>query len=403
MKKVLTLKFRMGLFENPYVSEAGTGDVGGPDHMELAREVARKSVTLLENRNNTLPLDPDKVKKVAVIGPNADKIYNQLGDYTAQQLSANTVLDGITGLLGKDRVEYVHGCAIKDPDTSDIPSAVEAARRSDVAVVVVGGSSARDFDTEYLETGAAKAVRQTVSDMDCGEGNDRATMSLLGLQTELLKAVKATGKPMVVIYIQGRPLDMNWASENADALLLAWYPGQKGGDAIADVLFGRYNPAGRLPISIPRDIGQVPIYYNKRRPLNHDYIDMPASPLYAFGYGRSYTAFKYDSLDIEHLGGYAYRISCLVTNTGKTDGEEVVQLYMRDKVSSTVQPERQLCGFERIFIPAGSSSIVHFTIGADELSIIDAKFEHVVEKGDFDIMVGNSSDNILLKGSISIR
>lgn len=189
-----------------------------------------------------------------------------------------TVLEGVLGKLPHEKVEYVKGCAIRDTNNVNIEQAVEAAERSDVILAVVGGSSARDFKTEYLETGAAVANKESVSDMDAGEGYDRATLDLLGKQPDLLKALKKTGKPLVVVYIQGRPMKMNWASENADALICAWYPGQEGGNAIADVIFGAYNPAGRLPMSVPRDVGQVPIYYNKKNPRSHDYVELSATP-----------------------------------------------------------------------------------------------------------------------------
>src|SRR5690606_5187463 len=208
-----------------------------------------------------------------------------------------TVLEGIQAKLGARRVDYARGCAIRDTLQADIAGAVAVARKADAIVVVVGGSSARDFKTQYKETGAA-VTSNYISDMDSGEGYDRATLTLLGKQPELLKALKATGKPLIVVYIQGRPLNMNWACEHADALLTAWYPGQEGGHAIADVIFGDYNPAGRLPISVPRHEGQLPVYYNKRLPVGHDYVEMPAKPLYAFGYGLGYSSFEYSNLKV---------------------------------------------------------------------------------------------------------
>ncbi|WP_304523090.1 glycoside hydrolase family 3 N-terminal domain-containing protein, partial [Bacteroides acidifaciens] len=285
--RVLRLKFEMGLFENPYViPEKAEKEVCNDAHIALARKIAQASITLLKNDRSLLPLNKN-ISKVALIGPNADNRYNMLGDYTAPQEEENvkTVLDGIRTKLSPLQVEYVKGCSIRDTLTSDIEQAVAAARRSEVVIAVVGGSSARDFKTSYKETGAAIADEKTVSDMECGEGFDRATLSLLGRQQELLKALKATGKPLIVVYIEGRPLDKTWAAENADALLTAYYPGQEGGNAIADVLFGDYNPAGRLPLTVPRSVGQIPIYYNKKAPQNHDYVELSASPLYAFGYG----------------------------------------------------------------------------------------------------------------------
>ena len=231
VSRVLRLKFEMGLFENPYVDPGkAKKEVRSKEYVALARQVAQASITLLKNEYSLLPLD--RSMKVALIGPNADNRYNMLGDYTAPQEEENvkTVLDGIRAKLSSSQVEYVKGCSIRDTVTSDIEQAVAAARRSEVVIAVVGGSSARDFKTSYKETGAAIADEKTISDMECGEGFDRATLSLLGKQQELLKALKATGKPLIVVYIEGRPLDKNWASENADALLTAYYPGQEGGE-----------------------------------------------------------------------------------------------------------------------------------------------------------------------------
>ena len=401
VRRVLALKFEMGLFENPYVDEAAAAEVGCGEHSDLALEVARQSVTLLENRGGTLPLDPGNLRRVAVVGPNADHIYNQLGDYTARQTMSNTVRDGLERALGRGRVEYVRGCAVRDADASGIPAAVAAARRADVVVAVVGGSSARDFGTEFLETGAAKAGGDTVHDMECGEGNDRATLSLMGAQQQLLEALRRTGKPLVVIYIAGRPLDMNWAAEHADALLTVWYPGQRGGDAVADVLLGRVNPAGRLPVSVPRSVGQLPVYYNRKRPANHDYTDFPSAPLYPFGYGLSYSAFEYGDLRIERRAD-GFEVSCTVRNVSDRAGDEVVQLYVSDPVASTVRPVRQLCGFRRMTIPAGECVAVGFEVGGESLSLIDAAGRCVVEPGDFEFAIGASSDDLRLKTRVTL-
>ena len=278
--RVLRMKFEMGLFEHPYVDpKIAAKTVRRKEHIELARKIAQSSITLLKNENSILPLSKT-INKVAVIGPNADNRYNMLGDYTAPQEDSNvkTVLDGILTKLSPFRVEYVRGCAIRDTTVNEIEQAIEAARRSEVVIVVVGGSSARDFKTSYKETGAAVAEEGSVSDMECGEGFDRASLSLLGRQQELLESLQKTGKPLIVVYIEGRPLEKNWASEYADALLTAYYPGQEGGNAIADVLFGDYNPSGRLPISVPRSVGQIPVYYNKKAPRNHDYVEVSSSP-----------------------------------------------------------------------------------------------------------------------------
>lgn len=400
--RVLRLKFELGLFENPYVDEERAAlCVRTPEHVALAREAARKSVALLEN-NGVLPLK--KECTVAVIGPNADNMYNQLGDYTAPQERSNvrTVLDGIRAVVGDVRVRYARGCAIRDMRQADIAAAVRAAQASDVAVVVVGGSSARDFRTRYIDTGAAVVDASSVSDMESGEGFDRATLTLLGRQQELLEAVRRVGKPMVVVYIEGRPLDKRWAREHADALLTLWYPGQEGGAALADVLFGDYNPAGRLPVSVPREVGQLPVYYNRKFPEGHDYVEVSRTPLYEFGYGLSYTRFAYDSLRVE-VRGRDVTVSFDVRNVGDRDGEEVAQLYVTDLTASVVRPRKQLRAFERVAIPAGGSRRVEFTLGGEAFALCDRQLRRVVEPGAFRIAVGASSEDIRLEQIIELE
>ncbi len=399
---VLKRKFEMGLFDNPYVDPKKARQVRSEENIEVAHQAALASVTLLKNANNILPLNKDI--KVAVIGPNADNVYNMLGDYTSPQAPGNvkTILDGVKSKLPAANIEYVKGCGIRDTAHTNIPEAVEAARRADVVIVAVGGSSARDFNTKFKDTGAAETDTKSVSDMDCGEGFDRATLDLLGRQNELLKALKATGKPMVVVYIEGRPLLKTWSAENADALLTAYYPGQQGGQAIADVLFGDYNPAGRLPISVPRDMGQLPVYYNKTF-LPHDYAEMSAQPLYSFGYGLSYTSFKYSNLSITKKGKTDFEVSFDVTNTGNRDGEEVAQLYLHDVVASIVQPLKQLKHFERVMIKKGDTHHFTFRINEEDLCIVDKDLKQIVEPGDFNVMVGSSSDNILLNGTLTVE
>ena len=437
VERVLRLKFEMGLFDNPYVDPAAAArEVRSEANRQVALDVARASITLLKNSPlqppptgggssaTILPLPLERAGgrlRLLVCGPNADNVYNMLGDYTAPQDDGNvkTVLAGIRQ-KGVD-VEYVKGCAIRDTTQSTIGEAVEAARRCDVIVCCVGGSSARDFKTSYKETGAAEIQSSSsptlVSDMDCGEGFDRATLTLLGHQQQLLEALKATGKPLVVVYIEGRPLDKSWAAEHADALLTAYYPGQEGGTAIADVLFGDYNPAGRLPVSVPANIGQLPVYYNKKAPRPHDYVEMSAKPLYAFGHGLSYTTFEYSNLVIsrkeegvsrkEERGrrkeDTPFNVQVDVTNTGERDGEEVVQLYLHDDQASTVQPVMQLKAFERVYIKRGETRTVSFTLTADDLAIVDATMQRVVEPGTFTVLVGAASDDIRLRGQLEVQ
>ena len=403
--RVLRMKFEMGLFEHPYVDpKIAAKTVRRKEHIELARKIAQSSITLLKNENSILPLSKT-INKVAVIGPNADNRYNMLGDYTAPQEDSNvkTVLDGILTKLSPSRVEYVRGCAVRDTTVNEIEQAIEAARRSEVVIVVVGGSSARDFKTSYKETGAAVAEEGSVSDMECGEGFDRASLSLLGRQQELLESLQKTGKPLIVVYIEGRPLEKNWASEYADALLTAYYPGQEGGNAIADVLFGDYNPSGRLPISVPRSVGQIPVYYNKKAPRNHDYVEMSSFPLYSFGYGMSYTTFEYSDLQVVQKSARCFEVSFKVKNTGKYDGEEVSQLYMRDEYASVVQPMKQLKHFERFHLKKGEEKKVTFVLTEEDFFLVNYTLKKVVESGTFQVMIGSSSDDIRLEKSISVE
>ncbi|WP_316788350.1 glycoside hydrolase family 3 N-terminal domain-containing protein [Pedobacter frigoris] len=404
---VLRQKFALGLFENPYVDPAkAVKTVRSVAHIQLARKVARESIVLLKNQNNTLPLSK-QLKNIAVIGPNADNMYNQLGDYTAPQAEESiiTVLKGIKSKVSPGtKVSYVKGCAIRDTANLQFDEALAAAKAADVVVMVLGGSSARDFKTEYLSTGAAtvKASETSVSDMESGEGYDRSTLDLMGKQLQLLQLIAKTGKPVVLVMIEGRPLNLNWPAEHVPAILNAWYPGQEGGNAIADVLFGDYNPAGRLPISIPRSVGQLPVYYNVKRPVSHDYVETSAKPLYAFGYGLSYSSFEYSNLVISRNNGVNINVKFTLKNKGTVAGDEVVQLYIRDEVSSVVSPDRQLKQFKRIHLAPSEERTVEFNLTADDLKLMDSKMQWVVEPGDFSIMLGASSDDIRLKGRFNI-
>lgn len=402
---VLALKFKMGLFENPYVSpEEAKRIVRNSRHKALAREVAREGMVLLKN-DGVLPLRKD-LKSVAVIGPNADMLYNQLGDYTAPQDPSEIVtpLQGIRAAVSKSTmVRYAKGCAVRDVTESDIAAAVEAARNSDVAIVVVGGSSARDFKTKYINTGAAtvSADSQRLADMDCGEGFDRSTLKLLGDQEKLIEAVAATGTPMVVVYICGRAMDMSLADQKSNALVMAWYPGEQGGAALADVLFGDYNPAGRLPVSIPRSEGQLPIYYSQAN--QRDYVEEKGSALFPFGYGLSYTRFGYSDLSLEAgKGDVLQRVSCTVTNLGDKEGDEVVQLYICDESASVAQPPMLLKAFKKIKLKPGESRNVLFDLKKEDLAIYDDKMKFTVEPGWFKVIVGPDSRNTPLKGRFKL-
>lgn len=401
--RVLRKKFEMGLFEEPYVSVKAAQAVRSVAHKQVALDAARQLITLLKNDKGVLPLS--KNLRVAVVGPNADNVYNLLGDYTAPQAMGDvtTILMGVRQKLPQQQVLYARGCAIRDTASAQIDEAVQVAMRADVVVACVGGSSARDFKTSYKATGAAEVDANSVSDMESGEGYDRATLSLLGKQQALLSALKATGKPLIVVYIEGRPLLKNWAAEHADALLTAYYPGEAGGTAIVDVLFGDYNPAGRLPISVPRSEGQLPVYYNKRAPLPHNYVEMQATPLFPFGYGLSYTTFHYANLQVNKVGERRYALSFDLTNTGKRDGEEVAQLYLTPETASVVQPVKQLKHFKRVAIKKGETVRVTFELLPEDFQIIGSSFQPVIEPGPFHVFVGPSSEVKALQHTIDVK
>jgi len=406
--RVLRMKFNLGLFDHPYVDEKMVAQkVATTQNKTVARQVARESIVLLKNDQHILPLSKS-LKRIAVIGPNADNPYNQLGDYTAPQADGKvqTLLTGIRAAVDKNtKIDYVKGCAIRDTSNSDIAAAVAAAKQADAVVLVLGGSSARDFKTSYQATGAANVDPNTVSDMESGEGFDRVSLDMMGDQIKLLKAIQATGKPLVLVTIMGRPLNLNWAADNVPAIVNAWYPGQEGGLAVADVLFGDYNPAGRLPISVPRSVGQLPVHYNHTKPKHHDYVEMSAKPLYAFGYGLSYSSFDYSNLQVslkEAEHDFACTVSFDVVNNGKLAGDEVAQLYVVDEVSSVVTPVMQLKRFERKNIAAGKKERYSFQLTKEDLKLWSPSKVWKTEKGKFKFLVGASSDDIRLKGEMEL-
>lgn len=399
VKHVLTQKFQLGLFDDTFDKTYVAFDKTLHEIWNL--KAAQESIILLKNDNHTLPLSKE-VKKVAVIGPNADNVYNMLGDYTAPQADGSviTVLQGIREKLPDAQVEYVQGCHIRDTSLNDIARAVRAAEGADVVVAVLGGSSARDFRTNYKETGAAEVTGPAVSDMDAGEGFDRATLRMLGRQEELLNALCATGKPVVLVMIQGRPLDLSWADANVPAILNAWYPGSQGGRAVADILFGDVNPSGKLPISYPRSVGQLPVYYNATE-VRRDYTDAPASPLYPFGHGLSYTTFEYSNLQSVWKNDTTLEVSFQLTNTGQYDGAEAAQLYMRHNKASVKTPERQLKAFEKVFLKKGETKTVTMMLTKLDFAILNADSRWVVEPGTVTLMVGSSSQDI--RGELRIE
>jgi len=376
VRRILRVKFLLGLFENPYVDpERAARICDSQEHRELALRAAWESIVLLKNEGDLLPLNKG-TKSILVTGPNADNPRNQLGDYSGWS-PVVTVLEGIKAKVSPDaEVCYVKGCDVKGTSTEGIAEAVEAARESDVAIVVVGGSS-------WTAEGTS------------GEGADRATLNPPGVQEELLKAIYGTGTPIVMVLINGRPLTINWAVEHVPAIVEAWYPGEEGGNAVADVLFGDYNPEGKLPITFPRTVGQLPLYYNyKPSGRAYDYVFTSGKPMFEFGYGLSYTKFEYTDLVItpERVGPRGkVKVSVEVQNVGHREGDEVIQLYLNDMVSSVVTPLKELKGFKRMALDVGEKRTIEFTLTPDQFSLLDRHLERVVEPGTFEVMIGGLS------------
>ncbi|MCS7460665.1 glycoside hydrolase family 3 C-terminal domain-containing protein [Paenibacillus doosanensis] len=401
--RVLTLKFRLGLFDRPYADEQRPLDIVGSDRMRrLNLQVARESVVLLKNEDELLPLRADKQRRIAVIGPNADRLYNQLGDYTSVQRKGRgtTVLEGIRQAAPSGvQVVYALGCGIRDTSDAGFAAAVELAAGADAAVLVLGGSSARQFGGDFDGNGEAVISEGSPSDMDCGEGVDLADLRPGGLQLRLAEAVAATGTPVVAVMIQGRPLELTELEPLADALLCAWYPGMEGGLAVGEILFGQVNPSGRLPVSLPRSAAQLPVYYNQKAAHRlRNYIDMPSAPLYPFGYGLSYTRFAYSELTLsqtsvsaaELAAGSTVQVSVKVKNTGAVRGAETVQLYIRALESGITRRVAELKGFRKVSLLPGEEQIVVLELGHDELAVWNRSMAFAAEPCRVEVKVGGS-------------
>ena len=396
--RILRAKFLAGLFENPYVDPENALKVNnGPEHQQLALQAAREAIILLKNQGNLLPLDRNKIRSLAVIGPNATPC--RLGGYSADPGRCVTVLDGIRAKAGdKIKVNYALGAAITENDTGwqgwyedkveppdpakderRIAEAVGLAKSSDVVLLFLGGNE--------------QTCREAWAESHLG---DRDSLDLVGRQNDLVKAVLETGKPVVVFLLGGRPLSISYIAEKVPAILEGWYLGQEGGTAVADVLFGDYNPAGRLPITFPRSVGQLPDFYNHKPSRVRSYLFANSSPLFSFGYGLSYTTFKYENLRLTQgkigtRGTTSVKVD--VTNTGKMAGDEVVEMYIHDLVSSVTRPVKELKGFRRITLEPGQTMTVELPITPEALSFLDENMQRVVEPGAFEIMVGpNSTD-----------
>ncbi len=411
VRRILRMKFKLGLFDHPYLS---VGDAGkftdDPQSREINRQVAREGIVLLENKAQTLPLRKD-LSSIAVIGPNADKISNQLGSYVfmyQRREDVSTVLTGIREAVPENtRVYYARGCGVRDTDKSGFAEAVDAARKSQVVVMVLGGSSGSDFEDIKFDplTGRMVSSFETLSELDCGEGFDKSDLGLSGVQKDLFDAVARTGKPVIVVYINGRPIAEPEISEKAAAVVEAWYCGWEGGRAVADILFGDYNPSGKLCVSIPKNAGQLPVFYNPVSEPRRDYVDCSSAPLYPFGYGLSYTTFSFINLDVpaSFSPGEDIPVTVDVQNTGDRDGEAVVQVYVQDEYASVATPIKELKAFSRVFLKKGETKTVHLSVPYEELALVDRQMKWTVEPGMFRVMIGESSQNIVLTKETELR
>ena len=402
---MLLWKFKMGLFDDPYVDPDEAGRVVGCDaHRKLALAAAREAITLLKNENDLLPLDPGRVRMIAVIGPNANR--SLLGGYSGVPKHEVTVFEGIKAKVGgRAKVVYSEGCKItiggswnqdevvpSDPveDRKQIAEAVEVAKQADVIILAIGGNEQTSREAWALN-----------------HMGDRTSLDLIGRQEELVKAMLALGKPIIVLLFNGRPLSINYVSQNVPAILECWYLGQETGHAVADVLFGDFNPGGKLPISFPRSAGHLPVFYNYKPSARRGYLFDDVSPLYAFGYGLSYTTFEIKNVRLAKKSirrNEATRVMADVTNTGKRAGTEVIQMYIRDLVSSVTRPIKELKGFKKVSLQPGETKTVTLDITPDSLAFYDINMKFVVEPGEFEITVGNSSrDSDLQKVVLQVK
>jgi beta-glucosidase len=401
VRRILKQKLRLGLFENALVDpDRAEKTVHQPEQQQLALEAAREGIVLLKNENGLLPLKKT-LRSLAVIGPNADDPHNQLGDYTPATVPQHivTILEGVKQMVSpQTKVTYVKGCNVTGSRLDEIARAKEAAAQSDAVIVVVGESEGRSEGTSATD----------------GEGHDAATLDLTGMQEEMIKAVAATGKPTIVVLINGRPLAVRWVSEDVPAIIEAWHPGEQGGRAVAEVLFGDVNPSGRLSVTVPRHAGQLPVYYNYKRSKGYwvkrgwgrAYVDMAPAPLYPFGFGLSYTSFQYSGLRLsakEISASQGLEIQLQVKNTGDRPGKETVQLYLEDVVSSVATPVKQLRRFAKLAIDPGETKTCTFQLTADDLALYDKDLRRVVEPGQFRVLVGASADDVRLTGVFEVK
>ncbi len=391
-RRILVLKYRLGLFEDPYRysdEQREKETIYKPSHLKDAQDLATRSLVLLKNENKVLPLKENL--KIALIGPLAKDDHDILGSWHARGDNtgkAISVFEGMEALLGNtDKILYSKGCEINDSDTSKFNEAIKVVNQSDVVVMIMGESEAMS-----------------------GEARSRTNLDLPGVQKQLIAEIKKTGKPIVLVLMNGRPLTLEFENETVDAILEAWWPGTMGGAAIADVIYGKYNPSGKIPVTFPRNVGQIPIYYNYKntgRPWDPKtakdnyksrYLDSPNTPLFPFGFGLSYTSFEYSDLTLsknEFSFNEKIEVTITIKNTGNFDGEEIVQLYIQDLVGSVTRPVKELKGFKKIMIKKGESIKVTFNLTSDDLAFYTQDMSFKAEAGDFKVFVGTNSQDVL--------
>lgn len=397
VKRVLKLKMDLGLFDNPYLYsdvEREKKDIRSEDNLKASHDIAKKSIVLLKNENALLPLKKD-IKKIALIGPLAHNKEDMNGSWSffGEAQHPISILEGLqTKVSASTKITYAQGCNLYDNSTALFKEAIAAAKQADVVIMALGESAPMN-----------------------GEGASRSDINLPGIQQDLLEAIHQTGKPIVVLLLNGRPLTIQWMDENVPAIVETWTLGSQAGLAVADVVFGDYNPSGKLPVTFPRNVGQIPVFYNhkhtgrayqgehekeslKDRVYRSRYRDVPNDPLYPFGYGLSYSTFEYRKLQLSSTTlkkSEKLEVSIEVTNTSSVDGEEVVQLYLRDRVASVTRPVKELKDFQKVLIKAGEKKIITFSLDINDLSFYNGDLQWVAEPGQFDVMVGGNSQETL--------
>jgi beta-glucosidase len=393
VKRILTKKYELGLFDDPYRFSDSVREksvMNTPDHVAAARDIARKSVVLLKNQGQVLPLSHN-LSAIAIIGPLA-KLKREMKGFWSLDVGDESQIvslyEGMEAQAGKTRLLYAKGCEITDTSRAGFDDAYKTAMQADVVVMAMG----ERFDMT-------------------GEAKSRSNIHLPGVQEELIQKIMATGKPVVVLLMAGRPMVFNWTADHAPAILYTWWLGNQAGNAITDVLYGNYNPGAKLPITFPRTEGQIPIYYNHfntGRPAHGDndvnytsaYIDLPNSAKFAFGYGLSYTTFSYSNLKLSKKSmskDEAITVSFDLQNTGKYAGEEVAQFYLRQMVAQPVRPVKELKGFEKVMLLPGETKTITFTINKEKLAFYNDQLERITQPGDFKLMIGSASDDIRLE------